>query len=87
MTIVSDLHKAGIRIALDDFGTGFSSLSQLGNLSFEKIKIDRSFIADCEHDVKRRKIVNAIFNLGRGLASKRTAEGIETPAPYALMKQ
>ncbi len=87
MAIVSDLHNAGIRIALDDFGTGFSSLSQLGNLSFDKIKIDRSFIADCEHDVKRRKIVNAILNLGRGLGIETTAEGIETPAQYALMKQ
>ncbi|MDR6636360.1 diguanylate cyclase (GGDEF)-like protein [Phyllobacterium sp. 1468] len=87
MAIVSDLHNAGVRIALDDFGTGFSSLSQLGKLSFDKIKIDRSFVTDCEHDPKRQKIVNAILNLGRGLGIETTAEGIETPAQYALMKQ
>tara|TARA_R110002124_G_scaffold144122_15_gene309066 strand:+ start:16881 stop:17738 length:858 start_codon:yes stop_codon:yes gene_type:complete len=85
--IVADLHNAGIRVALDDFGTGFSSLSQLGTLSFDKIKIDRSFISDSEHDVKRRKIVNAIVNLGRGLGIETTAEGIETLEQYALMKE
>ncbi len=84
--IISDLRNAGIQVALDDFGMGFSSLSQLGNFSFDRIKIDRSFIAECDRDPRRLKIIKAILNLGRGLGIHTTAEGIETAAQLALMK-
>jgi EAL domain len=39
---------AGVRIAMDDFGTGYSSLSNLRAFSFDKIKIDGSFIKSVE---------------------------------------
>ncbi|UVK41366.1 EAL domain-containing protein [Mesorhizobium sp. AR10] len=84
--IISDLRSAGIQVALDDFGTGFSSLSQLGNFSFDRIKVDRSFVAECERDPKRLKIIKAILNLGKGLGIHTTAEGIETAAQFDLMK-
>ena len=84
--IISDLRNAGIQVALDDFGTGFSSLSQLGNFSFDRIKVDRSFVAECERDPKRLKIIKAILNLGKGLGIHTTAEGIETAEQLALMK-
>jgi diguanylate cyclase (GGDEF)-like protein len=84
--IIFDLRSAGIQVALDDFGTGLSSLSQLGNFSFDRIKVDRSFVAECERDPKRLKIVKAILNLGKGLGLHTTAEGIETAAQLRLMK-
>lgn len=75
--ILSDLREAGISVALDDFGTGYSSLSQLSKFKFDKIKIDRSFVTDLEHDDKQEKIVRAILRLGQGLGIATTAEGIE----------
>ncbi|HXV32114.1 MAG TPA: EAL domain-containing protein, partial [Sinorhizobium sp.] len=78
--ILFDLHEAGISVALDDFGTGYSSLSQLSKFKFDKIKIDRSFVTDLEHDDKQEKIVRAILGLGQGLGIATTAEGIEDEA-------
>ncbi len=75
--VLDGLVKSGIKIALDDFGTGYSSLSQLSNYQFNKIKIDRSFVASFEECDRQEKIVRAIIALGIGLGVKITAEGIE----------
>jgi diguanylate cyclase (GGDEF)-like protein/PAS domain S-box-containing protein len=78
---LSTLHKLrqlGVRIALDDFGTGYSSLNYLRSFPFDKIKIDRCFIAHLCEDNKSVAIVHAIANLARSLGMVTTAEGVET---------
>ena len=75
--VLDGLVKSGIKIALDDFGTGYSSLSQLSNYQFNKIKIDRKFVATFEESDRQEKVVRAIISLGAGLGVKITAEGIE----------
>lgn len=76
-SIMENLHALGIQMALDDFGTGYSSLSQLARYKFDKIKIDKSFVAACIHDKRQEKIIQAMLNLSRGLHVKTTVEGIE----------
>lgn len=75
--ILEELHRAGVQIALDDFGTGYSSLAQLARYRFDKIKIDKSFIATYRDDERQEKIVRAMLGLGRSLNIQTTAEGIE----------
>ena len=75
---VESLKNYGIRISLDDFGTGYASLSQLRELPFDRIKIDRSFIASLMGDKQSNAIVHAIATLGRSLNLPITAEGVET---------
>lgn len=80
LKILHQLKALGIRIALDDFGTGFSSLSYLRSFPFDKIKIDRSFVADMETRADAAAIVRAVASLGNSLGMTTTAEGIETQA-------
>jgi diguanylate cyclase (GGDEF)-like protein len=70
--------REGVTVALDDFGTGYSSLSYLSQLSFDKIKIDRSFVATLHERQESAKIVSAVVGLGASLGVQVVAEGIET---------
>jgi len=85
-TTVTSLKNQGIRISLDDFGTGYSSLSQLRTLPFDRLKIDRSFVAELAKDPTTHELVEAIISLGRGLSLPVTAEGVETPAILEMLR-
>jgi diguanylate cyclase (GGDEF)-like protein len=76
------LKEFGVRIAMDDFGTGYSSLSYLRAFPFDKIKIDRSFVADVTSGGEAAAIVRAIIGLGRSLGMQTTVEGVETQAQF-----
>ena len=76
-SMITSLRNQGVQIALDDFGTGYSSLEQLRNLPFDRIKIDRSFVAELRDPGNQSRIVEAIVALARGLDLPLTAEGVE----------
>ena len=73
-----EIRALGVRVAMDDFGTGYSSLSNLKAFPFDKIKIDKSFIAAIADDEAARSIVRAIVGLGRSFNMPIVAEGVET---------
>ncbi|KQZ64314.1 EAL domain-containing protein [Sphingopyxis sp. OPL5] len=79
-SIVTSLKNQGVSLSLDDFGTGYSSLSHLRALPFDRIKIDRSFIAAMQGSPDAQAIVVAIVRLGESLAMPITAEGVEDEA-------
>lgn len=87
VSILRRLKSLGVRIAMDDFGTGYSSLSYLQSFRCDKIKIDRIFICDLEHNYHSRAIVRAIVGLGRSLNLPILAEGVETEAQHAYLVQ
>ncbi|MDO8875226.1 MAG: EAL domain-containing protein [Pseudolabrys sp.] len=74
------LKNMGVRVAMDDFGTGYSSLSYLQSFPFDKIKIDRSFVANLSHSRQSATITRAVIALSRGLGVPVVAEGVETEA-------
>lgn len=76
--ILNQLKALGVRIALDDFGTGYSSLSYLRSFSFDKIKIDRSFVRGLPVSSESVAIVRAVIGLGKSFGATITAEGVET---------
>jgi diguanylate cyclase (GGDEF)-like protein len=78
--ILGSLREAGVRIALDDFGTGYSSLYHLRNFKLDKIKIDRSFVANMETEPEAAALVRALLGLCLGLGLTVTAEGVEQTA-------
>jgi diguanylate cyclase (GGDEF)-like protein len=87
ISILRKIKNLGIRIAMDDFGTGYSSLSYLQSFPFDKIKIDRTFIAKIGNSFQAAAIIHAILGLGRALALPVIAEGVETEQQLAFLAQ
>lgn len=84
--LLDELSDRGVSIALDDFGAGYSSLRYLNRFSFDRIKIDHSFIRDIIRNEGSLKIVRAIVMLAHSLGLKVTAEGVETDEQLAMVR-
>lgn len=80
------LRAAGFRIAIDDFGCGFSNLSQLAQLPFDTLKIDRSLISTIGQDGRGESVVRAIISLGHSLGHQVVAEGVETLKEFQFLQ-
>jgi diguanylate cyclase (GGDEF)-like protein/PAS domain S-box-containing protein len=87
VSILHRLKTLGVRIAMDDFGTGYSSLSNLQSFPFDKMKIDKSFIANLGRNPQSAAIIRAMLGLGRGLGLPIMAEGVETQEQLEFLKK
>ncbi|MDI1265157.1 MAG: GGDEF domain-containing phosphodiesterase, partial [bacterium] len=83
---IERLKGLGISLALDDFGTGYSSLGSLTAFPFNKIKIDKSFVADLTRNYKSTAIICTIVTLAFGLDMQVTVEGVETREQFERLK-
>lgn len=88
LAALNRLKARGVRVALDDFGTGYSSLATLRAFPFDKLKIDRSFIAGmgASPGDQDTAIVHAVLGLARGLGLPVVAEGVETSAQFGALR-
>jgi diguanylate cyclase (GGDEF)-like protein/PAS domain S-box-containing protein len=77
LAMLQKLKQIGVSIAIDDFGTGYSSLSYLKRFPVDKLKIDRSFVAELPGDREQCAIVSAIVALAHALNVRVVAEGVE----------
>jgi EAL domain-containing protein (putative c-di-GMP-specific phosphodiesterase class I) len=85
--ILESLHGMGIQIYIDDFGTGYSSLQAIHDLTFDALKVDRSFVSRMASSPKSRELVRTIVTMGRNLNLDVIAEGIETPAELEAVRE
>jgi EAL domain-containing protein (putative c-di-GMP-specific phosphodiesterase class I) len=86
LTVLRTLQHQGARIVMDDFGTGYSSLGNLRDFRFDKLKVDRSFVATMLNHAPSSSIVRSIAALGASLNIPIVAEGVETIAQLALLR-
>jgi diguanylate cyclase (GGDEF)-like protein len=83
---LADLRRLGASIAIDDFGTGYSNLARLRQLPIDRLKIDRSIVADIALSAPSRTIAQAIVGLAHGLGYEVVAEGVESPVQAGVLR-
>ncbi len=87
LSVLEQLKTIGVSVAMDDFGTGYSSLSSILSFSFDKIKIDRSFVDSIGTNPQAVEIIRAILGLGRNLRFTVIAEGVETEDHVQFLRE
>jgi diguanylate cyclase (GGDEF)-like protein len=86
-TVADQFRRSGVQLWLDDFGTGYSSLLSLRQIELQAVKIDIAFIANIHTDPAASQFLRALLALGRDLALKVIAEGVELPAQAAVLRE
>ena len=85
--MLKQLFDMGVRISVDDFGTGYSSLSYLQRFCLHALKVDQSFVRDILNGADGAVIAGVIVDLAHKLKLSVIAEGVETLAQLAYLRQ
>jgi EAL domain-containing protein (putative c-di-GMP-specific phosphodiesterase class I) len=80
------LRELGVSIAIDDFGSGYSNLARMKDMPLDRVKLDRSLIADVDTSDGARTIVSAVIHLIHGLGCEVVAEGVERAAQIDVLR-
>ena len=84
--IMENLHDAGFILSMDDFGSGLSSLTQLKQLPIDYLKLDKSFLSSQPEENKEKAMFRNVVNLSKDMGIATVAEGVETEAQYAMLR-
>jgi diguanylate cyclase (GGDEF)-like protein/PAS domain S-box-containing protein len=80
------LRALGVQLSMDNFGSGYSLLSSLNSFTFDRVKIDRSFIPDIDRCSDALSTLSAVSGLGKRLGRVTAATGVENAEQLALLR-
>ena len=87
MDILTRFRLKNIKLSIDDYGTGHSTLTQLHQMPFTELKVDKSFVMRAMKNEDEAAIVLATIELGHKLGLRVVAEGIEDQETYDWLKE
>ena len=85
LKVLEGLKETGVYLSLENFGTSYAPLGYLSRRSLDEIKIDRSFVSNCDNLEDAGRLVNAIIAMVQSLGLRTVAEGVETEAEYRYL--
>jgi EAL domain-containing protein (putative c-di-GMP-specific phosphodiesterase class I) len=87
LEILTRLRLKRFCLSIDDFGTGNSSLTQLRDIPFDELKIDKSFVHRAWANDTQRAMFDASLGLAKQLNMETVAEGVEDRADWNFLRQ
>lgn len=85
--ILKAVRALGVSVAMDDFGTGYSTLASLSLFPFDRIKLDKAFLAEIDRSPQAKAIVQAVLTIGKSLNIPVLAEGVEREDQMTLLRE
>ncbi len=85
-TIIESYKQIGFKVAIDDFGAGHSGLDRFARFAPDEVKLDMELVRNIDGDRRRQAIVRAVAGLCAELETLLIAEGIETAAEAATLR-
>lgn len=82
---LQELEELGVYLSVDNFGTSYAPLGYLGRCPIDELKIDRSFVVDCDIREESARLVKAITSMAKSLDLHTVAEGVETEGEYQFL--
>ena len=86
LEIFSTYKRLGFKTAIDDFGAGYSGLGLLSQFQPDFVKLDMQLVRDVDAFQAKQAIARSVITLCGELGITLIAEGIETPAEYAWLR-
>jgi EAL domain-containing protein (putative c-di-GMP-specific phosphodiesterase class I) len=86
-SIIDTYKQIGFSVAIDDFGAGHSGLDMFARFVPDEIKLDMELVRGIDHDARRRAIVRSVVSMCNELDTLLIAEGIETAAEAATLRE
>ena len=84
--IIETYKRIGFSVAIDDFGAGHSGLDMFARFTPDEIKLDMELVRNIDSDARRRAIVRSVVSMCDELDTLLIAEGIETEAEAATLR-
>lgn len=81
------LRMKKVKLSIDDFGTGHSNLSQLRDLPFDELKLDRSYVQSEGGGERSGLILESTVAMAQKLGLSIVAEGVETLEEWRRVEQ
>ncbi len=83
---VQALREAGATISVDNFGSAPIDLRRLRLLPVDRVKIDRTMIADITHCNESRAILQSSVTVLNSLGKETVAEGVESQEQFDMLR-
>jgi len=82
---LQQLRELGVYLSLDNFGTTYAPLGYISRCPLDELKLDRSFVFDCDKREDSAKLALAIMAMAKSLKLRAVAEGVETEGEYQFL--
>ena len=84
---VEALREYGFKVSVDDFGSGYSSLSLIGVLPVDVVKLDKSFVRESLKSPRSGDLMKGLIRILNEIKLEIVCEGVETPEEEKMVNE